>query len=94
MGVAELLLRLGCTLTGWLLLFALRTPWATLFEVNAGGSALCNSTAAWTVVWSPLQLLVVVTLAIAAGILWLRAGRVGLSAPRSDAIQRQRLGEE
>lgn len=147
MGVAELLLRLGCTLTGWLvllthglwlavlgatgctsegaqpwlallwltpltvlfaallplglavpgvarplrlpaivllplLLIAMRTPWQTLFDVNVDGQPLCGSTAAWTALWSPLQLAVVVLLAAAVAILWWRAGRSALSTPR------------
>jgi hypothetical protein len=159
MAVAELLLRLGCSLTGWLVLFthalwlavlgvtgctsdgaepwlallwltpltilfaallplglavpgvarplrlpglallplllmAMRTPWQTLFTVNVDGGSLCGSTAAWTAVWSPVQLTVAVLLAAAVAMLWLRAGRTRLSPPGGDDIQRRRLGEE
>jgi hypothetical protein len=58
-----------------LLAYAAHTPLLLLDPVTLGGQPLCGATAAWTGVWAPAQLLVVIALAAVVVALWRRAGR-------------------
>jgi hypothetical protein len=73
-GVARTL-RLPAVVLMPLLVYALRTPWATLLDVNVGVEPLCGCSAAWTKFWSPLQLLVALVVCAAMTTLWLTSRR-------------------